>query len=217
MTVPGNVANGARRGGRPTKEEARQLGHAARDAALRLFLDNGYEATSMDAIAAEAGTTKATLYARFGSKEAIFRSVVEWATARNDWPEPEPDLPDPADLEGALREIARAAVRRGTHPAMLSLMRIAVAEADRFPDLARHPYSASPWPREQVVADLLERHAAEGAIVLPADARVLAELFLGMVCTPVLLASFGSRRDPRAQEDHTEAAVQLFLRGLRAG
>jgi AcrR family transcriptional regulator len=217
MTAPGSEVNGARRGGRPTREEARRLGNAARDAALRLFLDNGYEATSMDAIASQAGTTKATLYARFGSKEAIFRSVLEWATARRDWPEPEPDLPDPGDLEGALREIARVAVRRGTHPAMVSLMRIAVAEADRFPDLARHAYDSPPWPRRQVVADLLERHAAAGAIDLPDDAQVLAELFLGMVCTPALLASFGAGRDPQAQEEHTEAAVRLFMRALRPG
>ena len=215
--MPGNAVNDGRRGGRPTREEATRLGHAARDAALRLFLDNGYEATSMDAIASEAGTTKATLYARFGSKEAIFRSVLEWATARDDWPEPEPELPDPGDLEGALREIARMAVRRGTHPAMVSLMRIAAAEAERFPDLARQAYAAPPWPRRHVVADLLERHAAGGAIVLPADARVLAELFLGMVCTPALLATFGAGRDPGAQEEHTEAAVRLFLRGLRPG
>jgi AcrR family transcriptional regulator len=222
MTAPEKAVSRARRGGRPTREEAERLGYAARDAALRLFLESGYEATSMDAIAAEAGTTKATLYARFGSKEAIFRAVLEWAVGRQDWPEPEPEPkpgpPDLDDLEGALREIAHASVHRATHPSMVKLARIAASESSRFPEVARRASAAPQWPRSHVVVQLLERHAASGAIALPGEAEMLAELFLGMVASiPARLASLGITRDPGEQREHTELAVRLFLLGLRPG
>jgi AcrR family transcriptional regulator len=78
-----------RRAGRPSPAEAAQLDNDLREAALRLFLDRGYDATSMDAIAKAAGTTKVTVYARFQSKEELFSSVLWWALQRGDWPQAE--------------------------------------------------------------------------------------------------------------------------------
>ena len=46
-------------------------------AAKRAFLAAGFEAVSMDAIAREAGVSKATVYAHFGSKEELFGAVIE--------------------------------------------------------------------------------------------------------------------------------------------
>src|SRR3990170_879801 len=82
------------RGRRPTLEQAAQLDRDVRDHALHLFLEHGYEGTSMNAIARAAGTTKASLYARFPSKESLFDSVLGWAIQRSDWPAPEPEPPD---------------------------------------------------------------------------------------------------------------------------
>ncbi|MFF2846322.1 TetR/AcrR family transcriptional regulator [Streptomyces sp. NPDC058001] len=204
-----------RRGGRPTLEQAARLDGDIREAALRLFLEQGYESTSMDAIAVAAGTTKASLYARFRGKEAVFSSVLEWAVQRPDWPVPEPPAPDLDDLEGALTAIATTAVRRALHPSMVQLGRIAIAHASRFPEIARGTYGAGFWPRRQLLVDLLNRHAATGAIVAD-DPEMLAEHFLGMVSgAPARLASYGIVRDAADQERHTRTAVRLFLRSLR--
>src|ERR1700689_5593518 len=51
-------------------------GQAIAAAALRLFLRDGYERTRVDAIAAEAGVSKRTIYNRYGDKENLFRSVL---------------------------------------------------------------------------------------------------------------------------------------------
>jgi AcrR family transcriptional regulator len=205
-----------RRGGRPTLEQAAQLDRDVRQSALGMFLEHGYEGTSMDAIAAAAGTTKASLYARFASKEALFSSVLEWAVQRSDWPLPEPDPPDLDDLEGALTAIANAALRRALHPAMIDLSRIAIAQAARFPNVARLTHSDAVWPRQQLVVEVLNRHAATGAIVVGDDVEILAEHFLGMVsAAPARLAGFGIVRDAAAQARRTEIAVQLFVRSLR--
>jgi hypothetical protein len=129
---------------------------------------------------------------------------------------PEPDLPDLDDLEASLTVIAHAALHRAMDPAMIQLGRIAVAQAARFPEIARD-HAVALWPRHKLVADLLRRHAATGAIVAD-DPEVLAEHFLGMVAgMPARLASYGTVRDPADQERRTQIAVRLFLRGLRPG
>lgn len=210
------MSRSPRPGGRPTSEETAQLSRDLRQAALTLFLEHGYEGASLDAIARAAGTTKASLYVRFANKETLFTAVVQWATGRSDWPEPQPAPPDFDDLEGALRAIADAALRRATHPAMVNLTRLAVAQAGRFPDLAQRTFAAS-WTRQRVVAELLQRHAEGGAIVAE-EPEILAEHFLGLVSgMPARLAAFGIVRDAATQRRYTDVAVELFLRGLRPG
>jgi AcrR family transcriptional regulator len=204
-----------RRGGRPTLAEAAQLERDIRAAALALFLELGYEGTSLDAVAVAAGTTKATLYARFGSKEALFVAVLHWATQRSDWPVAEPPPPDPTDVAAALTEIAHAAARRALHPSMIKLGRIAIAHAERFPKIARQASAVGTWPRRQMIVDLLRHHAATGAIVAD-DPEILAEHFMAMVSgTPARLASFGVVHSESARERRTRVAVELFVRGLR--
>jgi AcrR family transcriptional regulator len=210
------TAQGPRSGGRPTKAETWQLSDDIRQAALALFLERGYEGTSLEDIARAAGTTKPSLYVRFRDKQSLFTGVMHWAIGRADWPEPESPPPDLDDLEGALRSIADAAVRRATNPSMVSLTRIVVAQAARFPDLAQRALAAS-WNRQSLIADLLRRHAANGVIVAD-EPEILTEHFLALVTgTPARLASFGVVRDAATQEHHTSVAIELFLRGLRPG
>ncbi|MGW0040201.1 TetR/AcrR family transcriptional regulator [Rhodococcus sp. NPDC003348] len=202
------------RGGRPTREQATQLDRRIRECALETLLEHGYEGTSMKAIAEAAGTTKPSLYKRFPTKEALFLAVLGWAVGRSDWPVPEPPEPDLDDLEGALVAIADAALSRALHPSMIRLEQIAIGHASAYPELARDTHGTGFWPRRRLVAELLARHAATGAIIAE-DPDELAELFLGLVSgTPARLAAFGIVRDAASQKRHTRAAVQLFLRSL---
>jgi AcrR family transcriptional regulator len=184
-----------------------------REQALRLFLATGYEGTSMEAIATAAGTTKASVYARFSSKDALFQHVLTWAVGREDWPGPEPPPPPFDDLQFALRSIARAALHRALDPAMVQLSRIAVAQAARFPDVADRVGERN-WPRLQLVTELLRHHASLGAIDA-SEPELLAEQFLALVAgNPARLASFGVVRDADTQERHLDLAVEVFLHGV---
>jgi AcrR family transcriptional regulator len=208
-------ATGTRRSGRPSAAEAERIDRDIRDAALALFLERGYDGTTMEAIAHAAGTTKASLYARFDSKEAVFSAVLDGATRSRDWPVPQPAPPDLDDLEGALTEIAQAGVQRAVHPEMVKLSRIAITESARFPELARRAQANATWARRDLVVELLQRHAAAGAIVVD-EPEILAEHFLAMaVGMPARLASFGIVRDAQTQAHYTHVAVALFVRGLR--
>jgi len=201
-----------RAGGRPTAEQTAALDARIRQTALQTFLEHGYEGTSMDAIAAAAGTTKASLYARYPSKDSLFAAVLQWASKREDWPIPD-ELPgDLGDLESALTEIALGAQRRALHPEMVQLSRIAIAHREQYPGIAD---DASAWRRREVLIDLLQQHAATGDITVD-DPEIWAEHFLAMVAgMPARLASFGVMRDPVEQRRRTLAAVELFVRALR--
>ena len=65
----------------PFHSDARSVSGRKRDeiqrAALALFSRDGYERTSVDAIAAEAGVSKRTVYNHFGDKENLFLAVVQ--------------------------------------------------------------------------------------------------------------------------------------------
>lgn len=203
------------RGGRPTLEQATALDHAIREGALSMFLEHGYEGTSMNAIAAAAGTTKPTLYTRFPSKEAVFLSVLGWAVQRKDWPVPEPPMPDFDNLEEALTTIAQTALNRALNPSMIKLEQIAITCAERFPDLAHRTQGTGFWPRRKLVTELLTRHVEAGEIVAE-DPETLAGLFLSMTSGgPARLASFGIVQDAADRERHVRSAVQMFLRSLR--
>jgi AcrR family transcriptional regulator len=212
--VPASSTTKPRRTGRPTSAEAQQLDQDIKEAALELFLSAGYDGTSMDDIATRARTTKQSVYLRFTGKDELFRAALDWAAERPDWPVREAPPPDTDDLEAALRAIADAALRRALHPQTMALARLAIAQAERFPELGRHTYGRS-WPRTHVVADLLRKHAEQGSIEID-DADVAAEQFLGLVAmVPAMLAQVGVVRDRKTQRKHTDAAVKLFLRSLR--
>ncbi|MBV9516285.1 MAG: helix-turn-helix transcriptional regulator, partial [Mycobacteriaceae bacterium] len=72
----------ATRRGRPTEAESRALRQRLREAAVVTFLDNGYDGTTMEAIAQAAGITKRTLYARYPDKRAAFLDAIPWAFTR---------------------------------------------------------------------------------------------------------------------------------------
>lgn len=201
-----------RGGGRPTAQQTAALDAAIRETALRTFLEHGYEGTSMDAIAAAAGTTKASLYARYPSKDSLFTAVLQWAATRDDWPIRDELPTDLGDLETALTELALGAQRRALHPDLVQLSRIAIAHREQYPGIAD---DASSWRRREVLIDLLRRHAAAGQITVD-DPDIWAEHFLAMVAgMPARLAAFGVVRDEAEQRRRTLSAVDIFMRALR--
>jgi AcrR family transcriptional regulator len=72
-------------------EQARQTRRAILDAAAALFVEPGYAATPLTAIAAEAGVAIQTVYKVFGSKQALLSALVDVSVAGDDEPVTLPD------------------------------------------------------------------------------------------------------------------------------
>lgn len=76
MSQPGK-RRPRRGGGRPREADREQHHEAILDAATAVFLEQGYARASMTDIAARAGASKATLYARFPSKSTLFAALMD--------------------------------------------------------------------------------------------------------------------------------------------
>ena len=175
-----NAAAAQRRGGRPSKAQAEQLGDHILEIATELFLAQGYGATSIEAVAQQARVAKRTFYTRFGDTAALFAAVVHRIVERL---QPPGDVPLFAgrDCEDMLRRLARLALRAALNPRALALNRLLLAESARFPELtgvvAREGAGAEAVRR---IAALLESEKQAGRLCL--DKPVFAaEHFIQMV------------------------------------
>ncbi|MCB4802189.1 AcrR family transcriptional regulator [Methylobacterium brachiatum] len=105
-------------------------------AAKPVFLNDGYEAASIDAIAASAGMSKKTIYTRFRSKEDLFEAVIVLCIEEG-IPKIERSATDDGPVMDRLLRIASAVLEIGLTDECIAVRRIVVAEAARFPAFAR--------------------------------------------------------------------------------
>ena len=186
-------------------------------AAGTLFLEHGYGATSMDAIARRAGVSKATLYAHFTNKDDLFAAIVATECARAVPALIDPELESLPVAEGLYR-LGRDFLELLLSISALSVYRVVVAETPRFPELGRAFYRSGPERSLALVADYLERAHQKGDLEV-ADPREAAALLLGMIRGfPQLrcLLGVGEVPVPAAERNrHVQAAVTLFVQGCR--
>jgi TetR/AcrR family transcriptional repressor of mexJK operon len=176
------------------------------DGARAVFLREGFAQGSVDAVAAEAGVGKQTIYRHFRSKEALVQALVEAMCA------PEVLQPPPRSLPVVerLRELLLTFAAGVAAPDSVRLYRAIIAEADRAPGLGRLFWEAGPRQVRAVIAELWaeEHDAAAGPIV----AEQLVQLALGDAYQALVLGT-GSP-GPQAFERQIDAALALL--GLAA-
>lgn len=204
------------RTGRPTSEESRELDAKVIEAALALFLEKGYDATSMEAIAQAADISKRTLYARYSDKSALFLAALRWST--KDWGfslPPAIEL-DKEPLESALLLAAEALLQHALNPTYIKLGRIVAAKADQFRAETAYNYNMALSPRVVIIADILKAHRHELKEPHLQHLETTAELFVSLISgIPSRLASFGTIRAPAYEAQRVRLAVELFVSGIR--
>lgn len=181
------------------------------DAAKRLFIDRGYGATSMDAIAAAACVSKATVYAYLDGKQALFAAVTERECRRVTARMEIPDDVETLALQPALERIAESFLDAIFAPESLALLRMVLAECGRFPALGQIFYDCAPGLTLSSVASYLERmHDLERIDV--ADCACAAGQFLGALRGDLhLRAALGLPVERRALAGHAAEAVETFV------
>jgi AcrR family transcriptional regulator len=168
-------------GGRPSRQESAQLSDRILDVATALFLGDGFGATSIEAVSKRAGVSKRTFYHRFSGKEALFEAVVRRMIER--WTPPfDTALLDAPSLATALRRTAEHMLKVALTPEALALHRMVIAEARRFPELARILHELGAAAAIERLAGEFERRIAAGEI-RQIDSRFAAEQFILMVAT----------------------------------
>jgi AcrR family transcriptional regulator len=212
----GVPAPASRRGGRPSRTEAEQLGERILDAATALFFTAGYGATTIEAVVKRARISKRTFYHRFDDKPALFSAVVHRTIDRLR-PAPHVPLLDGASLQEILQRLAGLILSAALSAPAIALHRLIVAESARFPKLAAVVTEQGGADEAiALIAGVLEGESHAGRLTL--DAPIFAaRQFLHMVISwPQSRAmGLGKPMTPAEQDAWAGNVVNLFLNGAR--
>lgn len=174
----------------------------------------------MDAVAAEAGVSKQTVYAYYSNKEELLFDVLrdlieaggpqEGLAAVCGAP-----LGSRDEVRSALSSLAGGLVSALMRPEYVALVRVVIAETPRLPHLGELFRSAVPEMVLGGVADLL-RCARDEGMIRPVRADAASRMFVGPLLTYVLMDGlFVGDGPPRPPEpERIEEVVDLFMSAI---
>lgn len=189
------------RRGRPRSQQAHR---ALLDAALREFVARGYEAMSLEAIAASAGVSKLTLYRRWDSKLALVRELLESLSE-------ETPMEDEGSLEADLRVLLREAYQAATVSPAGQIMPRFVAEIASHPELLEVYRTLILRPRLERLQALIARARARGELREDLPWPILADMFGGPIFYHLTVLALV---EPDMSEDVPGLLTQAILRGI---
>lgn len=202
----------------PSRREARR--ESRRDAILEVaehyFREHGYAGTTMSGIAAELGGSKGTLWNYFSCKELLFGAVLDRATAafREELTVTlNPDGP----VETALGRFCAQFLAKITAPESITLHRLVVGEAARFPEMGRIFYERAPWKTQELLAGYIAAVMEQGK--LRKDDPLSAAQYLMALCMArshqKLLAGVKQCLGQDEIKPEVSSALDIFLRAYR--
>ena len=196
----------------PGRPKDLEKGAAILEAAKRLFTTQGFDATSMDQIAAAAGVSKLTVYSHFGDKESLFAAGAK-AFCEQQLPatlfEPKPEIP----LRERLLEIARAFFAMVSSPEAVAGHRVLCT-----PQMADSPvpqmfWEAGPKRVQEAFAELLRWRVSVGELEIDDIPRAASQFFTLLKGELHAQLVFGCGQAGSVDtEAHVAATVDLFLR-----
>lgn len=202
--------------GVPVVERRTQKYRAILDAATEVFIRSGYAGSSMDDITVRAGVSKQTVYVYFRTKEALFVEVVADVTRRTTAlvHDQAAAPPEPRELVQWLEDYALRQLTAVLDPTVVGLRRLAISEADRFPELAATLWNEGPAMAMATLSRHLRTLASSGHLrVADPDraAQHLNWLVMGQPLNEVMLLGAAADTTPGRLRADVHAAVATFL------
>jgi TetR/AcrR family transcriptional repressor of mexJK operon len=196
--------------GRPKDREKRQ---AILDAAKRLFPQFGFDGISMEAIAAEAGVSKLTVYSHYGDKDALFRATIS-AKCEEMLPPTLFQVAPKGPIRRQLTSIARAFFGLITSAEAIGMQRMMSAQMGGDSRLPQMFWEAGPQRVQDGFAEFLRAKIAAGQLDIPDVHRAASQFFCllkGELHARLVCGCPGDFGEREAAE-HIQATVDLFLR-----
>jgi TetR/AcrR family transcriptional regulator, mexJK operon transcriptional repressor len=186
------------------------------EAATELFLKVGYEQTSIDAILLQSGGSKSTLYAYFPTKEDLFRAVIDSVVDNSDLGAA---LDINVNARAVLTEFAVARQRVVLSARHRSVLRLVIAERERFPDLAQIYWERGPQRSSRQLITYFEALRNREVLAID-DAEEAAEFFVGMIFQRWLRTLYYTDAQPPSDlaiRARAERVVARFWTAYRRG
>jgi AcrR family transcriptional regulator len=191
----------ARPRGRPRSAEAHG---AILSAAIALLAEHGLRGLSIEAVAAEAGVGKTTIYRRWSSKEELIVEAVEHIRP------PAGELPDTGSFVGDLMALAALQEERLAATAAPRLVPILLSESTDNPELHALLVERLVRPLRAILTEFVRRGVERGELRSDLDVEPLVDVIHG---TPVyrLLLTGG---DLTGIRDRMARVVRLLMEGV---
>jgi AcrR family transcriptional regulator len=210
------------RSGRPPRKFAGEVETRILDAARRVFLERGLAGASVDEIAALARAGKPTIYARFPNKQALFAAVVmrNVAAIAGRFAS---HVPTGATIEERLANVGATVLHWVLASDAVGLLRLTIAEASHFPDLARSVHLGARERGTEAVARVLGELAqsdelAALAAFAPERLPATTRFFLDLVLLPLLMRALAGEKLKVLWAEigpHVARSVTFFLAACR--
>ena len=180
------------------------------EAASKRFFEDGFAATSIEQVAADAGVSKVTIYNQFGDKRALFTAAVEreCEKMRGYF---SIDETRGGSIRERLQEIGQGMIAFLSRPEMIQFERRIAAETEVEPAIGHAFLDAGPWRMKEGFARFLS-HANEVGDLVVEDTALAAEQFAAL-CKGMgdLDQRFGREVSEDDRARRINGAVEVFL------
>jgi len=195
------------RRGRPVNEA---LGETIVDAAFELFVELGFQATTMDKVAQRAKISKLSIYRHFENKEALFSAAMS-ARCQQFAPQSLVEGVD-GSAEDQLMAIGSSLLRTLLSPEVRGVEAMVMADKTNQQSLSRLHYEAGPAHVIALIEALLRQLHAKAVLNVPEplqSARLFAALLKGSDL--LFIARFDEARAKAEIESYCRSAVAMFI------
>lgn len=176
--------------------------------ALRAFLEYGYNETSMDRVASEAGVSKQTIYSHFKDKERLFHALVEHLSSHL-YPSASGDELMALSPAAFLRRVSMLFFEQMDRWEYKAFFRLVVAESGRFPELAQLYVMKGVEPAATRFVEYLRAHPE----LRIKDPEAVTRVFRGALASHVILQEIlhAKHHIPMPRERIIDALVDMTL------
>lgn len=184
------------------------------DAALDLFAEKGYTATTLDQVAQAAGISKGTLYLYYDNKEELFRSMVRELVV----PHVEQFERQALGFDGSSAELLRSMAHGWwetvDNSPLAGMPKLMIAEAGNFPELAKYYVDTVIVRARNLVARILQR-GIERNELKRCDTEMTARILLSsLVFSAIWKSSLGPHDSQYSVSDYIDQHIDMALNGI---
>ena len=179
-------------------------------AASDRFMQDGFAATSIEKVAADAGVSKVTVYNHFGDKRGLFTAAVERECEKMRGYFTLDETPS-GTIEERLTTIAKAMFAFLSRPEMIQFERRIAAETEHEPSIGQAFLETGPWRMKAGFSAWLSHATAQNELKIE-DTDLAAEQFVSMAKgMGDLERRFGATPSGEESEARIAGAVSVFL------